>query len=134
MQVITAKPSNGYKSINFINIRVRNLKFATSKILVNFMKKMMFLYHNWYFSVQKALTYYTFNKSHHKSFILLVFSHVANFRYVANFRFLTLCEYSSVSGIDCAVFCFYLLAVCQYEGQIQTLPVASQLVHSSFQQ
>ena len=54
------------------------------------MKKMMFLSHNWYFSVQKALIYYTFNKSHHNSFILLVFSHVANFRYVANFIFLTL--------------------------------------------
>ena len=55
------------------------------------MKKMMFLSKNWYFSVQKALIYYTVSKSHHKSFILLVFSHVANFRYVANFRFLTLC-------------------------------------------
>ena len=80
----------------FYEYRVRNLKFArnlkfpTSKTLVNFMKKMMFLSKNWYFSVQKALIYYTFNKSHHNSFILLVFSHVANFRYVANFRFLTL--------------------------------------------
>ena len=54
------------------------------------MKKMMFLSKNWYFSVQKALIYYTVNKSHHNSFILLVFSHVANFRYVANFKFLTL--------------------------------------------
>ena len=54
------------------------------------MKKMMFLSKNWYFSVQKALIYYTVNKSHHNSFILLVFSPVANFRYVANFRFLTL--------------------------------------------
>ena len=54
------------------------------------MKKMMFLSQNWYFSVQKALIYYTFNKSHHNSFILLVFSHVANFRYVANFTFLLL--------------------------------------------
>ena len=45
---------------------------------------------NWYFSVQKALIYCTVNKSHHNSFILLVFSQVANFRYVANFRFLTL--------------------------------------------
>ena len=54
------------------------------------MKKMMFWSHNWYFSVQKALIYYTVNKSHHNSFILLVSSHVANFRYVANFRFLTL--------------------------------------------
>ena len=53
------------------------------------MKKMMFLSKNWYFSVQKVLIYYTVNKSHHNSFILLVFSHVANFRYVANFRFLT---------------------------------------------
>ena len=53
------------------------------------MKKMMFLSKNWYFSVQKALIYYTVNKSHHNSFILLVFPHVANFRYVANFRFLT---------------------------------------------
>ena len=70
--------------------RVRNLKFATSKTLVNFMKKMLFLSKNWHFSVQKALIYYTFNKSHHNSYILLVFSHVANFRYVANFRFLTL--------------------------------------------
>ena len=51
---------------------------------------MMFLSKNWYFSVQKALIYYTVNKSHHNSFILLVFSHVAIFRYVANFRFLTL--------------------------------------------
>ena len=68
----------------------RNLKFATSKTLVDFMKKMMFLSKNWYFSVQKALIYYTVNKSHHNSFILLVFSSVANFRYVANFRFLTL--------------------------------------------
>ena len=77
-------------------IRVRNLKFAwnlkfaTSKTLVNFMKKIMFLSKKWYFSVQKALIYYIVNKSHHNSFILLVFSHVANFRYVANFRFLTL--------------------------------------------
>ena len=53
---------------------------------------MMFLSKNWYFSVQKALIYYTVNKSHHNSFILLVFLHVANFRYVANFRFLTLTE------------------------------------------
>ena len=52
---------------------------------------MIFLSNNWYFSVQKALIYYTVNKSHHNSFILLVFSHVANFRYVANFTFLTLC-------------------------------------------
>ena len=72
------------------NCRVRNLKFATSKTLVNFMKKMLFLSKNWHFSVQKALIYDTFNKSHHNSYILLVFSHVANFRYVANFRFLTL--------------------------------------------
>ena len=54
---------------------------------------MMFLSQNWYFSVQKTLIYYTFNKSHHNSFILLVFSHVANFRYVANFTFLTLSPY-----------------------------------------
>ena len=54
------------------------------------MKKMMFLSKNWYFLVQKALIYYTVNKSHQNSFILLVFSHVVNFRYVANFRFLTL--------------------------------------------
>ena len=68
----------------------RNLKFATSKTLVNFMKEMLFLSKNWHISVQKALIYYTFNKFHHNSYILLVFSHVANFRYVANFRFLTL--------------------------------------------
>ena len=52
------------------------------------MKKMMFLSKNWYFSVQKALIYYTFNKSHHNSFILLVFSHVATFRYVGILDFL----------------------------------------------
>ena len=40
----------------------RNLKFATSKTLVNFMKKMMFLSKNWYFSVQKVLIYHTVNK------------------------------------------------------------------------
>ena len=60
------------------------------------MKKMMFLSKNWYFSVQKALTYYTVNKSHHNSFILLVFSQVVNFRYVANFRFLTLIEFPHI--------------------------------------
>ena len=54
------------------------------------MNKIMFLSKNWYFSVQKALIYYTVNKSRLNSFILLVFSHVANFRYVMNFRFLTL--------------------------------------------
>ena len=53
------------------------------------MKKMMILSKNCYFSVQKASIYYTVNKSRHNSFILLVFSHVANFRYVVNFRFLT---------------------------------------------
>ena len=83
------------------DIRVRNLKFARnlkfthSKSLVNFMKKMMFLSKNWYFSVQTALIYYTVNKSHLSSFILLVFSHVANFRYVANFRFLTLLSHEN---------------------------------------
>ena len=64
------------------------------------MKKMMLLSKNWYFSAQKALIYYTFNKSHHNSFILLVFLHVANFRYVANFRFLTLqtvCSYIKIT-------------------------------------
>ena len=68
----------------------RNLKFSTSKTLVNFVKKMMYLSKNWYFSVQKALIYYTVNKSHHNSFILLVFLHMVNFRYVANFTFRTL--------------------------------------------
>ena len=57
------------RNLNF----ARNLKFATSKTLVNFMKKMMFLSRNWYFSVQKALINYTVKKSHHNSFILLVF-------------------------------------------------------------
>ena len=80
----------------------RNLKFTTSKTLVNFMKKIMFLSKKWYFSVQKALIYYTVNKSHHNSFILLVFSHVANFRYVANFRFLTLIWYYSVFRSSCS--------------------------------
>ena len=42
------------------------------------------------FSDALGLVYYTFNKSHRNSFILLVFSHVANFKYVAKFRFLTL--------------------------------------------
>ena len=60
----------------------RNLKIATSKTLVNFVKKMMFLSKNWYFSVQKAIIYYTLNKSHQNSFIILVFSHVANFRFL----------------------------------------------------
>ena len=59
------------------------------------MKKMMFLSKNWYFLVQKALIYYTVNKSHQNSFILLVFSHVVNFRYVANFRFLTLKSFAN---------------------------------------
>ena len=37
--------------------------------------------------MQKTLIYYTLNKSHFNSFILLVFPRVVNFRYVANFRF-----------------------------------------------
>ena len=69
------------------------------------MKKMLFLSKNWHFSVQKALIYYTFNKSHHNSCILLVFSHVANFRYVSNFRFLTLLakeiDYLKAAGLAC---------------------------------
>ena len=69
------------------------------------MKKMMFLSKNWYFSVQKALIYYTVNKSHHNSFILLVFLHVANFRYVANFRFLTLPVQKYGVKIAAYVFC-----------------------------
>ena len=43
-----------------------------------------------YVQSKKALIYCTFDKSHINSFILLVFQHVANFRYVANFAFLTL--------------------------------------------
>ena len=74
------------RNLNF----ARNLKFATSKTLVSFMKKMMFRLKIGIFQFQKALTYCTFNKSHLNSFILLLFPHVANFRYVANFRFLTL--------------------------------------------
>ena len=84
-------PQKTFSQYRVRNLKfTRNLKFATSKTLVNFMKKMMFLSKNWYFSVQKALIYYTVNISHLNSFILLVFSHVANFRYVANFIFLTL--------------------------------------------
>ena len=64
---------SGHSEVCVIMSRVRNLKFATSKTLGNFMKKMMFLSKNWYFSVQKALIYYTVNKSHHSSFIVLVF-------------------------------------------------------------
>ena len=69
---------------------------------------MMFLSKNWYFSVQKTLIYYTFNKSHHNSFILLVFSHVANFRYMANFRFLTL----YIFGVSSLGFCFWVFVYC----------------------
>ena len=70
---------------------------------------MMFLSKNWYFSVQKAIIYYTFNKFHHNSFILLVFSHVANFRYVANIRFFTLL-YGTKSKLlqNFSEFCFLL--------------------------
>ena len=64
------------------------------------MKKMMVLCKSWNFSVQKVLIYHTVNKSHHNSFILLVFSHVANFRYVANFRFLTLYIYEKICLVD----------------------------------
>ena len=104
--------------IHLIRDRVRNLKFAsnlkfaTSKTLVNFMKKMMFLSKNWCFSVQKALIYYTVNKSHHNSFILLVFSHVANFRYVANFRFLTLHNSSTVHVVSVFTAFHIILQLC----------------------
>ena len=54
------------------------------------MKKMMLCLKTLYILVQIALIYYTFNKSHVNSFILLVFPHVANFKYVAKFGFLTL--------------------------------------------
>ena len=64
---------------------------------------MMFLSKNWYFSVQKALIYYTVNKSHHNSFILLVFSHVANFRfltlYCKFFAFETLTLYLCLQNV-----------------------------------
>ena len=64
------------------------------------MKKMMFLFHNWYFSVQKALIYYTFNKSQHNSFILLVFSHVANFRFLTLLFILVLLELYNQLGAN----------------------------------
>ena len=38
-----------------------------------------------YFSVQKALDYYTLNKSHPNSFILFVFTHVVNFRFYISY-------------------------------------------------
>ena len=70
---------------------------------------MMFLSKNWYFSVQKALIYYTVNKSHHNSFILLVFPHVANFRYVANFTFLTIYERIFINFTPYKCFCYIIL-------------------------
>ena len=98
MAKFQAKARLGEKHCRVRNLKLaRNLKFATCKTLVNFMKKIMFLSKNWYFAVQKALIYYTVNKSRLNSFILLVFSHVANFRYVANFRFLTLTHYAFVN-------------------------------------
>ena len=57
----------------------RNLKFATSKTLINFIKKMMFGLKFGIFQFRKLECYYTFNKSHLSSFILLVFPHVAKF-------------------------------------------------------
>ena len=68
----------------------RNLNFATSKSLTLFYEKRCFVLNLVFFLVQKALTFYTCYKSLLNLFILLVFPHVANFRYVANFRFLTL--------------------------------------------
>ena len=87
------------------------------------MKKMMFLSKNWYFSVQKALIYYTVNKSHHNSFILLVFSHVANFRYVANFRFLTLIV-KTASGLNISekIFCTEIINYVFYLHATHNLP------------
>ena len=76
---------NIVRNLNF----ARNLKFATCKILINCMNKIMFRLIIWNFSVPKALIYCTFIKCQLNLFILLVFPHVANFRYVANFRFLT---------------------------------------------
>ena len=83
------------------------------------MKKMLFLSKNWHFSVQKALIYYTFNKSHHNLYILLVFLHVANFRYVANFRFLTL----NVS--TCFTFALHLLQVLIFTFALHLLQVVN---------
>ena len=76
------------------------------------MKKTMFLSKNWHFSVQKALIYYAVNKSHHNSFILLVFPPVANFRYVANFRFLTL----QPVEMEIRLFCPNLKRCCNLKG------------------
>ena len=59
----------------------KNLKFATSKTLVNFIKKII-CHKIGIFAVQKTLIYYTFNQSHHNSFTLLVFPHVVNFRFL----------------------------------------------------
>ena len=93
------------------------------------MKKMMFLSKNWYFSVQKALIYYTVNKSHHNSFILLVFSHVANFRYVANFRFLTL------HGTDESSLCYpsaLAFMVISFDSHYQKLNINQNNIYSQF--
>ena len=93
--------SNRVSNLKF----ARNLKFTISNILVNVMKKMKiclkiglhFLHKINYVSIQEALIYCTFNKSHLNSFISLVFPQVANFRYVANFRLLTLTVFISLN-------------------------------------
>ena len=78
----------------------RNLKFATSKTSVNSLKKKDVLSYTWQISVPKTVIYFTLNKFYVNSFILLVFPHVANFRYVANFRFLTLSIYTFIT-VNC---------------------------------
>ena len=55
---------------------------------------------NMVFFSSESLIYYTLNKSHLNSFILLVFPHVANLKYVANFTFLTLLLYVVTQDIE----------------------------------
>ena len=52
------------------------------------------------FKFKKTLIYYTFNKPHLNSFILLVFPHVVIFRYVANFTSLTLSSFEVMNDTE----------------------------------
>ena len=82
-----------FKILQSPHSTVRNLKFATSKTLVNAMKKMMLCLKLGNFS-SKSCDLLFIQQSTSQFIFLSGFPHVANFRYVANFRFF----YSTVTG------------------------------------
>ena len=91
----------------------------------------------WYFSVQKSLIYYTFNKSHFNSFILLVFPHNGEIQICGEF-YISYSIMSDCQGLDqcinyncpsCPLLGFYLHLEIMFLDVFICLSVCLTLFH-----